>query len=173
MTTRLSEASIARRCLNMIARGTLSKAHDNYKLQQVDLKLLRDETKNDVEFFHQFGFTSVPKPGAEAIVLFPGGNRSHGIVIAIADRRYRLTGLEEGDVAFHDDSGQAVKLTRNGIVIETAKSISVKSETGIILEAPEVNINGAKLTHNGTNIGDDHTHRDVKAGDDRSGTPKK
>ncbi|WP_431477838.1 phage baseplate assembly protein domain-containing protein [Massilia eburnea] len=58
------------------------------------------------------GFTSVPKPGAEGVVVFVGGNRDHGLVIAVEDRRFRLKGLASGEVAIYDDQGQKVHLTR-------------------------------------------------------------
>ncbi len=32
--------------------------------------------------------------GAEAVMLFPGGDRSHGVAVVVADRRYRLKGLK-------------------------------------------------------------------------------
>jgi hypothetical protein len=53
------------------------------------------EVRDKAERFQDYGFTSNPKRGAEAIVLFPGGQRAHAIIIAVDDRRYRKTGLEE------------------------------------------------------------------------------
>jgi phage gp45-like len=38
---------------------------------------------------------------AEAIVLYLNGSRSHPVIISMGDRRHRLVGLEEGDVANH------------------------------------------------------------------------
>lgn len=63
------------------------------------------------------GFTSAAQNGAEAVVLFPGGGRSHGVAVVVADRRFRLKGLARGEVALYDDQGQSVTLTRAGIVV--------------------------------------------------------
>lgn len=52
------------------------------------------------------------------MVLFPGGDRSHGMAVIVADRRYRLKGLARGEVAIYDDQGQSVTLTRGGIVVD-------------------------------------------------------
>ncbi|MFV2291099.1 baseplate assembly protein, partial [Escherichia coli] len=47
----------------------------------------------------------------------PAGDRSHGVVVVVADRRYRLKGLRRGEVALYDDQGQSVVLTRSGLVV--------------------------------------------------------
>lgn len=67
------------------------------------------------EYIQHYGFTSIPKEGAE-IVYNVDGN----VVIALAsdDRRYRLS-IQEGEVALYDDRGQAVHLTQDGIVIKS------------------------------------------------------
>lgn len=189
MTIRSTAAATARRAIHAIARGVLRKAHDGSKMQEVDLDLMHGEMKSGVEHWHPYGITTVPKAGAEALVVFPGGNRSHGIVIACADRRYRLTGLEEGDIALHDDSGQMVKLGRSGMELSSPQPISVKSSAGISLEAPSasvkgdmsfegnasfngnVAIKGGSLTHNEKNVGSTHTHSGVQPGGGSTNVP--
>ena len=113
-------APYARRISNMLARGTLAAVNAASKMQGLQLRLLAGEVKDNVEHFEPYGFTSNPKGGAEAVAVFLDGDRSHGIAIVVADRRYRLTGLQTGEVALHDDQGQKVHLTRNGIVIDGA-----------------------------------------------------
>ena len=51
--------------------------------------------------------------------FFFDGDRSHGIVFTIADRRYRLKPLKTGEVAIFDDLGQKVHLTRDGLEVYT------------------------------------------------------
>jgi phage gp45-like len=77
----------------------------------------RRRTKENVEHLEPYGFTSAAQDGAEAVMLFPGGDRSHGVAVVVADRRYRLKGLVRGEVAIYDDQGQSVTLTRAGIVV--------------------------------------------------------
>ncbi len=113
-------APYARRISNMLARGTLAAVNAASKMQGLQLRLLAGEVKDNVEHFEPYGFTSNPKGGAEAVAVFLDGDRSHGIAIVVADRRYRLTGLQTGEVALHDDQGQKVHLTRTGIVIDGA-----------------------------------------------------
>lgn len=125
-----------RRLENIVARGTLTSINRARKMQRIQAKLLGGEPKQSMEFFEQYGITSTPHDGAELIAVFMDGDRSHGIVICVADRRYRML-LEPGEVAIYDDLEQCVHLTRNGIVIE-GKSfpITLKSTTKVRLETP-------------------------------------
>lgn len=78
----------------------------------MDVSLIAGEPKAGVEHLEPYGFTSRANSGAEAVVLFPDGDRSHAVVVTVSDRRYRLKGLQTGEVAVYDDQGQSVTLTR-------------------------------------------------------------
>ena len=108
-------APYARRLSNMIARGTVTLVDAATKMQSLQLRLLAGESKDKVEHFEPYGFTSQPNPGAECLALFLDGDRSHGVVVCVADRRYRVKGLTTGEVILHDDQGQSVYLMRGGI----------------------------------------------------------
>jgi phage baseplate assembly protein V len=130
------ETELSRRIAMGTTRGRMALVNDAKKLQQVQVELLADETKDDVERFQQYGFTSVPLEGAEALVVFLGGGRDHGIVFAIDDRRYRLTKLEAGDVALYTDEGTSIILTRDRTIKiscdtrqeESAKEVTIKTK---------------------------------------------
>ncbi|WP_422402563.1 phage baseplate assembly protein V [Pseudomonas sp. GZD-209] len=108
-----------RRMRLMISRGVLQMADDGQQMQSVQVTLL-GESPAWAERFQNYGFTSVPHAGAEAVVAAVGGARAHLAVIAIDDRRYRMSSLKDGEVAIHDDEGLSVHLTREGIVINGA-----------------------------------------------------
>lgn len=103
---------------NMITRAVITAIDTVRKCQTAGLKLIAGEKKKEnVEHLEPYGFTSAAQNGAEAVVLFPGGDRSHGVAVVVADRRFRLKGLARGEVALYDDQGQSVTLTRAGIVV--------------------------------------------------------
>ncbi|MCL9826619.1 phage baseplate assembly protein V [Ralstonia solanacearum] len=108
-------APYARRLSNMVARGTVSLVNAATKMQSLQLRLLAGESKDDVEHFEPYGLTSHPQTGAECVALFLDGDRSHGVVVCVADRRYRIKGLASGEVILHDDQGQSVYLMRGGV----------------------------------------------------------
>lgn len=133
----------ARRLGNMIARGTVAAVSAGSKMQGLQLRLLADEVKDGLEHFEPYGFTSHPGAGAEAVALFLDGDRSHGVVVVVADRRYRLTGLQAGEMAIHDDQGQKVHLTRTGIVIDGAGlPVSITNTPLVTHDAPLVRMTG-------------------------------
>ncbi len=110
-------APIARRLRLVVSRAVVRAVTDSLRMQAVQIDLLADESRGNVERFQNYGVTSHPHPGAEAIVVAVGGSRDHLVAIAVDDRRYRLS-LDEGEVALYDDLGHVVRLTRAGIVID-------------------------------------------------------
>jgi len=121
-------APLARAVSNMLVRGTVVLVNATNKMQMLQLRLLSGEAKDGIEHFEPYGFTSNPQPGAEALTLFFGGDRSHGVTVIVADRRYRLTGLVKGEMAIHDDQGQKVHLKRDKILIETPFDFELRAK---------------------------------------------
>jgi phage baseplate assembly protein V len=152
---RTNTGDVGNRAGNMIARVTLSKTNDDPKVQEVDVEILKGEKKTGFERFQNYGFTGHAKveegdTAAEGIIVFLGGNRSHGVIIQMDDRRYRLKGLKEGEVAVYDDLGQKVHLTRDGVLVKTSKKVDVdatgevtiKSAAKVTLQAPTIVLDG-------------------------------
>jgi phage baseplate assembly protein V len=130
-----------RRVQLMISRGTIAGVDDAAQAQELQLDLLADETHDGVERFQQYGLTSVPLTDAEVVVAFPGGTRSHGIVLAVEDRRYRLRSMAPGEVALYDDQGQVVHLGRDGIRIASGKPVTIEAERATVI-ADRVDLGG-------------------------------
>lgn len=96
---------LATRIANMVARAVVQLADDAPRLQLLQLGAGPGETRDGCERFQEYGFSSVPLAGAEAVVIFPNGRRDHGLVVAVDDRRYRPTGLQPGDVILYRAGG--------------------------------------------------------------------
>ena len=116
------------------ARAMVTLVDDAMLLQSLQARILRGELRSDLERFQEYGFTSVPKPpdgerGAEAVILFLGGAREHGVVIAVDDRRYRLKALQAGEVALYDDQGQMVKIGRSEVTVLGTTKVSARAPT--------------------------------------------
>lgn len=142
-TVRSLTASMQRRVRLAVRRAIVRYIYDDPKLQEVQLAVMADELRDNVERFQQYGFSSVPLPGAEAIVLAIGGNAGHSVVLAVDDRRYRLSGGAAGEVTIYDDQGQFVRLAReNTIEVETAGTIIMRAAEKIRLETPLLEVTG-------------------------------
>ena len=116
---------ILQRIKSMIGRGTLVRTDENPKMRTAQIEFLKGDVRDGLEHFEPYGISSRPKPGAEALAVFFGGDRSHGVIVSIADRQYRLK-LEEGEVALWDDLGQKVHLKRDGISVETGLNLTAQ-----------------------------------------------
>lgn len=105
---------LATRLANVIARATVQLASDGLKLQLLQLGVLAGETVDNAEHHQSYGFSSIPLAGAEAVVIFPNGDRSHPLAIAVSDRRYRPTGGQPGEVTVYNNVGSKVVMLASG-----------------------------------------------------------
>ncbi len=138
---RWSIADLAVRLVGMIARGVVRRLDDGPKGQTVDVSLEQGLAATRVEHWQPYGVSYRPLAGAEVIVLARGGDRDTLVALAAADRRYRVHLDADGDVALHDHEGQVIKLTRDGIEIETAtKPVTVTSGVRVSIAAPEIRL---------------------------------
>jgi len=134
---------LKQRILNAIVRGVVNLVNDATGIQTLQVSLLADETQSDVERLQNYGFTSVPAPGAECIVLFVGGNRDHPVALGVDDRATRLKGLLQGDSAQYSLGLCKIICRATGqIEIEApaGQSISIKSGANLRLEGDTVEI---------------------------------
>ena len=126
---------LRRRVLLMVGRAVVRVVDDSLKLQAVQVEALQGEVLDGIERWQEYGFSSVPHPGAEAIVAALGGQRQHSVVLAVEDRRYRVTGLEQGEVCIYtdeDDSDQTmphrITLGRNRVIRLEAAGVSMEMD---------------------------------------------
>lgn len=128
-------APLQRRVMLMIGRAVIKAARDDGGMQTVQAEALRGELRDGVERFQNYGFTSVPMPGAEAVLVSVMGNREHAIAIAVDDRRSRKKNLQPGEAAIYTDEGDYILLKRG-------KIIEVKAGNTVNVTAPAVNVIG-------------------------------
>lgn len=127
---------IWRRVLLLLSRGVVRLVDDSEGLQTVQVDLLKGEVRDELERFQDYGFTSVPHAGAEVLAGFLGGSRDHGVILAAADRRYRVKGLATGEVAIYTDEGDVVHFKRGREILVNAGGL-------VRLVAPVVRIEGS------------------------------
>lgn len=105
-------AALIRRVRMLARRAVVKLVYDDPRMQELQLAIFAGEVFDRVERFEDYGLTSHPIPGAEALVLALGGDTENSVVVKVGDRRYRLRGLAEGEVAIYDDQGQVIHLKR-------------------------------------------------------------
>ncbi|MDD0853000.1 phage baseplate assembly protein V [Halobacteriovorax sp. GB3] len=141
---------IIRRLLSMISRSKVNLVDDSTPIQNLQLSLLKGETKSKIERIQNYGFTSVPLEGADAICVSIGGNRDNSIVIAVDDKRYRLKTLKDGEVAIYTDEGDYIHFQRENKIEIKTKELTVNSEVKTIINTKEALVETEQATINAT-----------------------
>jgi phage baseplate assembly protein V len=108
-----------------------------------DLTLLSGETRSRVELLQPMGWTMVPKPGAEVLVLEVGGLRGHLVALVADDAGLRVTDAEPGQIAVRDERGQRVVFRDDGIEITGALKVTITASGPVVLDAPEIRLGSA------------------------------
>ena len=135
--------NIQSRVLLMIGRGVLKAVSDNSNAQLCQVSLLDGELKSNVERIQDYGITSVPPEGSLATVLFVGGDRSNGLIIAAEDKKIRVKGLKAGEIAIYTDEGDEIYLKRGNEIAFKTKTMTVSAEAAVDITAPTITLNGA------------------------------
>jgi Bacteriophage Mu Gp45 spike protein len=163
---RFSTRTVGDRVNNAVKRVTIESNNDDPLFREHEISLYTQEKQKEIEHFEPYGLTSrVKKPTgdgnnkkkAEALMLFTGGNRSHGALLVVGDRRYRIKGLQEGEVALFDDQGHQVHITRDGIVVSAPSGKKIVSQImkGETAPTPTTGQGDAKKLGQGAQAGQD------------------
>jgi len=137
----MSEVSVlSRRVMNMVSRGIISKTDDKPGMQNVQVSLLYQEGKAKVERMQNYGFSGHAPGESEVTVVFIGGGRDHGVIIATDDRDSRMTGLKEGEVAVYSNEGDSIVLRRDNTIELTTKKLIIKAEEEVTIETKQATI---------------------------------
>lgn len=127
---------------HLVSRAVVTLVNDAAKMQALQVSLLADETLDGVEHWQPYGFTAHPLPGAEALVLAVGGHRAHSVVVSCGDRRFRLTGLEAGEVAIYTDEQDKIHLRRGRVIEFETGTLNVKATTAVHFDTPLITSTG-------------------------------
>lgn len=133
-------AALKSRVMLGVARAIVRTVADGRTMQALQLSVLGDELREGVERFQQYGLTSHPHPGAEAVMVCVGGNRDHGLVVAVDDRRYRLKPLQQGEVALYTDEGDSIILKRGRLVEVTTETLTINAGTAVNINTPAMTV---------------------------------
>lgn len=124
-----------RRIMHMVSRGKLAMVSDSEGIQRLQVSVLDGETRDNVERFQQYGFSSHPQPGAEVVMLSLGGSRDHPVIIAVDDRRTRPGNAAAGETEIYNDAGVTILLKADSTVL-------LKAPTGVRMETPKLEVTG-------------------------------
>jgi phage baseplate assembly protein V len=127
------------RVLHVIGRGRITTGNDAASVQMHQVKLGPDEIKDDIPRLAEFGLTSMPPVGSDVVVLFLGGDRSNGAIVATGHQASRPKGLQVGETMLYCQDGKSIYLTASGGVVVEAKGqdVTVNNATTVIINASD------------------------------------
>lgn len=137
-------APLAQRVRLMVARAVVRLVDSSRRVQAAQVGLLHGETRDSVEVFEHYGFTSCPLPGMEAAVMFLGGDRSSGVIVAVGDRMFRLQGLRPGEVALYTDEGDKLVFKRGRTVALTTLHARIIAEEDVTVDTKRYSVNASE-----------------------------
>lgn len=135
-------APLQRRLRLIADRAIVTLVNDSLQRQGLQLKVLADESADDVERFQNYGHTSVPPEGSEAIVLGLGGARAGLVAIAVEHKGSRPKDLEAGDSCLYHLEGHRVILRKNGVAEIQAKTVIINASEKLTIISPDNEIQG-------------------------------
>ena len=156
----------------MVGRGrTTASPNDTGSVQMLQLTLGPLETRDGTPRLAEFGFTSAPPVGSDAVLVFFGGNRKTGVVIATGNQATRPKGLLPGEVMIYDAFGKSIYLSQeNGIVINAngaplavnnASTAMLNSSGDVTINSPQVST--SEVFQAGNGVSGNFTSEDGKS----------
>lgn len=159
--------TVYRRIRTLFRLAELLRVDDTSAVQTVQIKTGADEVLSDVQHRQPYGYAYNPKKdGADPLVIALGGNPGHSLVIMVGNRKYRLKGLAEGEVALYDDLEQQFILKRTHIEVNAPLGYLFNGDgtfNGNNLFLGDNDFNGS-VNANGKTIDDTHGHNGDSGG---------
>ncbi|MGY2158624.1 phage baseplate assembly protein V [Pseudomonas tolaasii] len=132
--------------------GRVTFSDDSKTAQLLQVKLNDSETRDGTPRIAEFGFTSRPPQGSDVLVVFLGGDRSKGVVVATAHQASRPANLHEGESMVYDLWGKSIYLTQSGgivveangtpVTVNNATTVTINAAQAIQMNTPVLRVTG-------------------------------
>ncbi|EPN2708652.1 phage baseplate assembly protein V [Vibrio cholerae] len=132
---------LRRRVYSMLGRALVTGVIEGLQRQNLQLRIENDESADNIERFQNYGMTSYPPIGSEAIVMALKGSLDQRVAIAVEKKDLRPKG-EPNDVIVYHAEGHQIRLTSNGQIIVTATDVILEAASSFTIISPETLIQG-------------------------------
>ncbi|WP_185733023.1 phage baseplate assembly protein V [Burkholderia seminalis] len=106
------------RVRSLFGRGRITLVDDTGPVQIVQLRMNGLEVPSGRYRVPEFGFSSNPPTGSDALALHVAGDRSAGAVVGTNHQESRPRGLAPGESILYSQDGKSVYLKNGSIVVE-------------------------------------------------------
>lgn len=145
----------------LVGRGRITTGSDTGGVQQQQVQLADIETGDNRPRVAEFGFTSMPPQGSDAVVVFLAGDRSAGVIIGTNHQASRPRNLKPGETMVFSLDGKCVYLSDAGIRIDAkGQSVDVVNASIVTVDATLLRCTGDIQDNYETNP---HTMAEMRA----------
>lgn len=134
-------APVRRRLRSMANRAKVTGVVESLQRQNLQLQIENDEAVDDIERFQNYGMTSYPPVGSEAVVMALKGSLDQRVAVAVEKKDLRPKG-EQNDVIVYHAEGHQIRLTSSGQIIVTATDVIFEAANSFTIISPETLIQG-------------------------------
>lgn len=128
--------AIGARVRMLVGRGRIRTGDDAGGVQKQQVQMGGTETGDNRARVAEFGFTSMPPPGTDAVVVFLGGDRSAGVIVATNHQESRPRNLKAGETAIYSLDGKIVYLSAAGIRIDAkGQPVDISNASVVTVDA--------------------------------------
>jgi phage baseplate assembly protein V len=128
--------AIGSRLRMLVGRGRIRTGSDDGGVQRQQVQMAGVETGDNRARVAEFGFSSMPPPGSDAVVVFLAGDRTAGVVIATNHQESRPRGLKVGETIVYSVDGKCVYFSDDGIVVDAkGQSVTVQNASVATIQA--------------------------------------
>lgn len=110
-------------------------------------------------------FHNPPSEGQQMMLLSPDGDLRHALAMPFGFSDANASPSGAGDQHVMTLGSATIRIAGDGV------SVSVAGVT-VTIDGAGLHADGGMVDHNGTDIGDTHTHSGIQKGPSRTGTPK-
>jgi len=103
-----------------LGRGRITLVDDSDVVQMVQVQSSQNELRDKTPRITEYGLTSNPPTGTDAVVNYLGADRTFGVVVATNHQGSRPKGLAEGETMLYQQNGIQVYLSNGGLVVNAA-----------------------------------------------------
>jgi phage baseplate assembly protein V len=104
---------------NSIARAVVNVVDNAQPMQRIQADA--EETIADIEHFQPYGFSSVPGPDAEAVIVCSGGDRGKAMAVVVSEQQSRPSGQVDGEVTVYHRNGHRINFLDSGDIEITCR----------------------------------------------------
>lgn len=152
---------VYQRILHIVGRGRITTGNDSGAVQSQQVQLGLDEIKDNIPRLAEFGLTSMPPVGSDAVLVFIGGDRSNGAIIATGHQASRPKNLAPGETMLYSQDGKSIYITAAGGIVVEAKGqavtvsnatvVTINAATKVRMVTPLLEVTGDIIDNAGSN----------------------